>query len=638
LIRPSLFGVLLLGGFAAGAAQPYRVDTLGRAPTVQYPVSVAFVPGGAGKFFFTEKNSGRVRVYDRGIQPEPFLTLPVEDEGEQGLRGLAFHPAYPDTPFVFVFYTRKIDRSNVVERYTDSGGVGVDPRLVLVVPRRDDGTINNGGALAFGPDGTLFIGVGDYGTPAQAQDVVARRNYWGKILRVNIDGSFPADNPFPRNPIWAYGVRDPQGIAFDPLTGDMVCTDGGTQGKNAVHLVTREANLGWPLRGIGRKPLVAFGGDEQPALSSVAVYRGEAFPRLRGKLLIAGNLAPVLWTGTFFPAGDSLALERLFVSNTGFADVRVSPTGSIVLSNGPYLGSRLLRLSPVAPAFNSSPPLRAIGGELYRYTPTFTGTPPSLTLENAPAGMSVDPETWSVVWIPSKAQALAGLANVSLLAENGAGTVEQHWRIRVTNVNDPPLPFALSDTTEETIVSFSGTDPVVELSWTATTDPDGDRVSYRVQLDTSLAFDSPLHRDTLVTGTDTLRVVLPKASHDYLWRVAATDGTLMTFAVPVLKRMKVNYQPGAVQAPEAATEEIPAPVPELPPAPSSLKYTLRRGGHVRLSVFNLLGQEVVRVFDGQQEEGPHEVALTSLNLPNGVYIYRLQAPGVFDTRKVVIAQ
>jgi glucose/arabinose dehydrogenase len=277
LVRPSLVGVLLLGGFAAGSAQPYRVDTLGRAPTVQYPVSVAFVPGGAGKFFFTEKNSGRVRVYDRGIQTDPFLTLLVEDEGEQGLRGLAFHPAYPDTPFVFVFYTRKIDRSNVVERYTDSGGVGVDPRLVLVVPRRDDGTINNGGALAFGPDGTLFIGVGDYGTPAQAQDVVARRNYWGKILRVNIDGSFPADNPFPRNPIWAYGVRDPQGIAFDPLTGDMVCTDGGTQGKNAVHLVTREANLGWPLRGIGRKPLVAFGlsrGSVPPAARQVA-DRGE---------------------------------------------------------------------------------------------------------------------------------------------------------------------------------------------------------------------------------------------------------------------------------------------------------------------------------------------------------------------------
>jgi hypothetical protein len=113
---------------------------------------------------------------------------------------------------------------------------------------------------------------------------------------------------------------------------------------------------------------------------------------------------------------------------------------------------------------------------------------------------------------------------------------------------------------------------------------------------------------------------------------------LMTFAVPVVKRMKVNYQPMVVQAPGAATEEIPVPVPELPPAPSSLKYTLQRGGHVRLSVFNLLGQEVVRVFDGQQEEGPHEVALTSLNLPNGIYIYRLQAPGVFDTRKVVIAQ
>jgi hypothetical protein len=243
-----------------------------------------------------------------------------------------------------------------------------------------------------------------------------------------------------------------------------------------------------------------------------------------------------------------------------------------------------------------------------------------------------------VIWIPTKAQALAGSASVTLRAENGAGTVEQRWRIRVANVNDPPLPFALSDTTEETIVSFSGTEPIVELSWAPTTDPDGDRVSYRVQLDTSLAFDSPLHRDTVVTGNDTLRLVLSKASHEYVWRVAATDGMLMTFATPAVKRMKVNYQPAAVvEVPELPPSEN-APVPELVPPPATLKYTLRRSGHVRLSVFNLLGQEVLRVYEGQQEEGAHEVVLTALNLPNGVYIYRLQAPGVFDTRKVVISR
>jgi glucose/arabinose dehydrogenase len=623
------------------AGQQYRLDTLARAPNVQYPVSLAYPPDGTDRFFFTEKNSGRVRVYDHGLQSEPFVTVPVEDEGEQGLLGLAFHPAYPDTPYVYLFYTRRLDRFNVVERYRDSSGTGVDPKLVLVIPRRDEGVTNNGGAILFGPDHTLYVGVGDHGTvPAHAQDIVTRRNYFGKILRINEDGSIPADNPIPGSPIWAFGVRNPQGLTFDSETGILYCTDGGAHDRNEVNRVSRGANLGWPLHNVGEKPLVTFSGDNQPALTGVAVYHGSAFPRLRGKFLVAGNLQPVLWLGTQTATADSILLTPLFRSNTGFADVRVSPDGAITLTNGPYLGSRLMRLSPLMPAYISSPPLQAVESELYSYTPSFAGTPPELHLLAGPEGMFVDTTTWSVRWIPTNAQALAPAARVVMRAQNGAGYVDQSWTIRVVNLNDPPLSFQLSDTTEQESLRFVGVDPLVDLSWHATSDPDGDSLQYHVQLDTTLSFDSPLLRDTTVSRADTLRLLLSRASHEWFWRVAATDGRLVTFSTPVVKRLLVTYIPPFVppEVPDRFAGVVSEQEQTAPANPvSAIKYVLPRGGYVRLSVFNLLGQEVSRVCDGTQGEGTYEVALSSLNLPSGVYIYRLQAPGVRETRKIVIA-
>src|SRR5512139_3075047 len=124
--------LLIFGSVVPGRAigQPYRVDTLARAPRSQYPVALAFVPEGDGRFFFTEKNSGRIRLFDHGLKQDPFATAAVDDEGEQGMLGITVHPGYPKKPFVYVFYTRLIDRANVVVRYRDSSGVGVDPRII----------------------------------------------------------------------------------------------------------------------------------------------------------------------------------------------------------------------------------------------------------------------------------------------------------------------------------------------------------------------------------------------------------------------------------------------------------------------------------------------------------------------------
>ncbi|HTR98715.1 MAG TPA: PQQ-dependent sugar dehydrogenase [Bacteroidota bacterium] len=630
----------------AAHAQLFRIDTLARGPAIQLPSAMAFVPGADDKFFFAERSSGRVRLYDDGVRAGAFVTVPVEDEGEQGLLGVAVHPEYPDSPYVYVYYVRAIDRAGILERYRDQNGEGVAPELLLFIARRDEATQNNGGVLRFGPDGKLYLAVGDHGArPSNAQDTLGGRNLRGKILRLNPDGTVPADNPYPRKYFWSLGHRDPTGLAFDPIDGRMYLTEGGTI-TNEVLAVPRGANFGWPGRlpsvldsGRTAAVLYAAGRGDQPDLRGVAVYRGDLFPRLNGKILFVGNADPTLWVGTL--VGDSLAVEPMYRSNTGFADVQEGPDGCIYLANGPYRGSRIVRLSPVAPAFTSVPPAVAVLGEPFVYTPIFTGTPPSLEIVSGPEEMTVDTARWSIHWVPSKLQALAGREQVLIRARNGAGSVDQRFTVSVQNVNEPPSAFALTSPPDRGEARFLGEDPFVTFSWSQSHDPDLDTVRYALQIDTVATFSSPYLLSIDAGTSDSLRVALPQASAEYFWRVAATDGKLTTIATPRSSRITVVFSKflGRERARhvEPSIEPVFPPPAPLNPQPG-IRYTVPRAGYVRLAVFNLLGQEVARLYDGMQQAGTYDVALSGANLPNGIYFYRLIVPGFAETKKIVVSR
>jgi glucose/arabinose dehydrogenase len=626
--------------------QTFRIDTLARAPFAQYPVAIAFIPHQEEHFFFTEKSSGRVRIYDGGLKPEPFAIAQVDDDGEQGLLGIAIHPRYPFERYVYVFYTRLIDRSNVVVRYKDDEEKGVDPVMIQIIPRQDDGTSNNGGAIHFGPDGKLYVAVGDYGTnPGNAQDITSRRNYRGKILRLNADGSMPTDNPVAGTPFWSYGHRNPAGFTFDEQTGILYCVDGGTNVRNQVFAVPPGANLGWPgdrSRGNGNiiKPLYTFPSGPQPALTSIVVYRGPGFPRLQGKILFGGYAQPTIWAGTLTQDRSSLTVEPFFRSNAGYADIELAPDGSIVFTNGPFISSRILKIAPIAPAFLSTPPSVAIEHLAYTYTPSFSGTPPGLELIEAPRGMIVDSTSWSLRWIPTWIPSTGGQVVVHLRAENGAGFVDQRFTLQVINVNDPPTPFSLLEPAEGAGFTFLGIEPEMRFRWQSSMDPDNDTLRYIVQLDTTAAFNSPACRDTVVYA-DSVRLMLPKRSGTYFWQVTAGDGTSFTPASAGPRKVSITYFTPALSRSDRDRIHEPALEQNFPNPfnPStSIKYAVQRSGYVRLAVYNLLGQEVALLVDGQQSEGIHEVEFAKANLPSGIYFYRLQAPGMFETKKMVIAR
>ncbi len=646
----------LLLFFSAAAqlaiAQQVTLDTVAVLPSDRYPVSMVFTPDNSGKFFFTEKgnsttNTGRVRIYDGGILPAAFLTLPVTASGEQGLLGITLHPHYPDSPFVYVFYTRSGDRYNMVVKYRDSSNVGVDPDTIVIIPRINSATNHNGGNIHFGPDGKLYVTVGENASSSNSQDSSAG-NLCGKILRLNPDGSIPDHNPWPGKAFWSIGHRNSFDFTFDELTGKLYSSENGPSCNDEINIVPRGANMGWPNDGnctysgnpLYKRPLYYFP-SSLPALTGIVVYRSTAFPRLRGKILFAGNSNPSLWTLTLTADGDTIvagSLNTLFTYSTGFADIEVGPDGNIYLTNGPYSSNRILRLRPVAPVFNSSALLNATQDIQYSYTPTFSGTPPGLSIVSGPEGMIIDSTTWTVRWMPTNAQALQHTQFVTLRAQNGAGITDQAYIITVTNVNDPPAAFTLLSPPNDTTLNFIGNDPTVTFVWQASTDPDADTLHYILEMDSVNTFNSPALRDTQAGNLTSLTTVLPRASSQYYWRVKASDG-LASVTSSVFRHVLVSFVTPVPEAEEKPVERIleqnfPNPFNPI----TSIKYTIPKSGHVRLAVFNLLGQEVSLMFEGAQAAGTYETEFNSATLPSGIYFYRIQAPDFVETKKMVIAK
>ena len=176
--------------------------------------------------------------------------------------------------------------------------------------------------------------------------------------------------------------------------------------------------------------------------------------------------------------------------------------------------------------------------------------------------------------------------------------------------------------------------------WQASTDPDGDTLRYRFQMDTTGTFEATFVCDSTVTS-DSVRLVLPKRTGGYFWRVTALDGINVTVAGSSPRQVNVSYVTPVLVRTERDRAREPVLEQNFPkpfnPA-TSIKYTLQRSGYVHLAVYNLLGQEVALLVDGVQAQGTYEAEFAKVDLPSGIYFYRLQAPGVFETKKMVITR
>lgn len=212
------------------------------ASGLEVPWSLTFAPD--GRLFFTER-PGRVRVIVNGrLQAAPVVEVPdVKRTGEGGLLGIALDPLFEENHLLYVYHTYDDNGTtyNRLVRYREANNQGRDPEIVLFGVL--GAGIHDGGRIKFGPDGKLYIGVGDASAADLAQD---RDTLAGKILRIHGDGSVPADNPF-GTAVWSYGHRNPQGLDWQPGTNLLFATEHGSSGWDEINIIEGGKNYGWPV-------------------------------------------------------------------------------------------------------------------------------------------------------------------------------------------------------------------------------------------------------------------------------------------------------------------------------------------------------------------------------------------------------
>lgn len=283
------------------------------------PWSLIFLFG--GKALISERR-GLIRlIRDGELQSKPYATIKVAQSGEAGLMGLAVHPLYPKEPYIFAMHTyeKEGDLINRVIRIKDKGDTGIFDRVVI--DNIPGGSFHDGGRIAFGPDGMLYITTGETFEARLAQDL---SSLGGKILRMTPEGDIPPDNPF-SSPVYSYGHRNPQGIDWHPVTSSLYESEHGPSGEfgkfahDEINVIIKGGNYGWPdvIGAPGTSPyidpLIVWKKTTPP--SGITFYRGDVLSHLKNNLLVATLRSQSLIRVRLDKGGNPAGIERWFASD-----------------------------------------------------------------------------------------------------------------------------------------------------------------------------------------------------------------------------------------------------------------------------------------------------------------------------------
>jgi glucose/arabinose dehydrogenase len=328
------------------------------------PIGITNAGDGSGRLFVNERG-GRIRIVlpDGSLGERDFVDISgrVQAGGERGLLGVAFHPDFAANGRVFVHYSRRGDGATVISELTASADRSTgDPASERIILTHEQPFANhNGGQIAFGPDGYLYIGLGDGGSGGDPFGNAQNRGVLlGKILRIDVDGppapgkayAIPDDNPYAGDgtspgaglpEIWAYGLRNPWRFSFDRETGDLYI---GDVGQGSWEEIDRQAadsaggeNYGWDLFEGAHcasacdsitavSPIAEYGHDVGCSVTGGYVYRGTAQPAMVGTYLFSDYCSGTIWT---LPAGAGLSPVPLASPDRSFASFGEGEDGEI---------------------------------------------------------------------------------------------------------------------------------------------------------------------------------------------------------------------------------------------------------------------------------------------------------------------
>ena len=347
------------------------------------PVSLTH-DGARDDRLFVVEQAGVIRVIENGrLLDSPFLDIRdrVASGGETGLLSVAFHPHYADNGYFYVDYTTRdhLILYTVVSRFRRSSPLHADVGSEAVLLKVTQPFSNhNGGQIAFGPDGLLYIGMGDGGAANDPLDHGQNLGtLLGTLLRIDVDHAeaplpyaIPANNPFrstqgARAEIWAYGFRNPWRFAFDTLTGRLFVADVGQDQVEEIDVVSAGGNYGWDIfegdrcrkaRSLCvnpklRAPIQTYRHPQGMAVTGGYVYRGAALPQLCGVYVYGDYATGRIWGLIYDPARDRVTAQRELLRTS----LNISSFGTDRDDELYVLGHRSGVVMRVAPSLDAEP-------------------------------------------------------------------------------------------------------------------------------------------------------------------------------------------------------------------------------------------------------------------------------------------
>jgi glucose/arabinose dehydrogenase len=365
-----LIGGIVISFFLSGFSLPAATLPAGFTETQfgpnvgSSPTAMEFAPDGR---LFVCLQGGQLRVIENGVLlSTPFVTVTTTANGERGLLGIAFDPSFASNQFVYVYYTViTAPIHNRVSRFTANGNVAVagSETVILDLDNLSAATNHNGGAIHFGPDGKLYVAVGENANGANAQTL---SNRLGKLLRIDADGSIPTDNPFfniatgANRAIWALGLRNPFTFGFQTGTGRLFINDVGQSTWEEINDGIAGSNYGWsicegfcsPPNANLRDPLFEYGhgstGTTGCAIVGGAFYNPAItqFPASYVGKYFFGDLCSG-WIRLFDPSNSTASDFATGIST--LVDLKVGPEGSLYyLAQGN--GGQVWKISTTPPS------------------------------------------------------------------------------------------------------------------------------------------------------------------------------------------------------------------------------------------------------------------------------------------------